>query len=257
MVIRKMYDSVTPANCPTDGDLYAGYIDGRYANLGTFAARFPGRRLISITIWNGTADVLDVERGDATPLMVPDWSQRMRSLNRHPTCYCSLSAWPDVQRACANARVVLPDWWAAGYYNPPRPYLPAGAVACQWVDWGPYDQSFVSDAAFPLTSTQPTPAPVLPPTIITGQPQGDNMVPHYVHVPQLDSDGNGAVDIPIPKSTIVSILENGYDPISNKRYAKQATFAPLAISPTSTRVVIEGGDSGSGGGLDFTVWTTS
>lgn len=64
-----MYDAVTPANLPSGGDLYAGYVDGHYANVAQIQARFPDAKVVTITVIGGNqvADVVDVETGDVTP----------------------------------------------------------------------------------------------------------------------------------------------------------------------------------------------
>lgn len=143
---RTMYDAVNPANLPTDGDLYAGYMDGHYANVPQIRARFPGRRVVAIAVQaHHDADVLDVERGDAQPIEAPAWVRRQRSLGKVPTVYCSWSAYVEVRGAFIQQGVAEPQWWIARYNNDPTllPWMVAkqygGNVA------GGYDVSSVAD----------------------------------------------------------------------------------------------------------------
>lgn len=64
-----MFDSVSVPTLPAGGQLYAGYVDGRYANFTALQARFPLAVLVPISVnWAGSVGlVLDVENGDATP----------------------------------------------------------------------------------------------------------------------------------------------------------------------------------------------
>lgn len=157
--MRIMYDSITASNCPDDGQLYAGYVDGRWPNWAEMARRHPGKRIVKVTIWNGDADVLDVEAGDATPQQAVIWCRARRKLGKDPTVYCNLSTWPAVVAAFSLAGDPLPHWWAAGYRIPAIPYLQPGSVATQWADFGPYDQSLVADY---WPGVDPPPTPNLP-----------------------------------------------------------------------------------------------
>lgn len=87
-----MFDSVTVANLPAgSGFAYAGYVDGRFANLAEIRDRFPGARVLSIAV-NAAhdADCLDIEQGDATPGQAAAWflRQKARGINR-PCLYAS------------------------------------------------------------------------------------------------------------------------------------------------------------------------
>lgn len=143
---RTMYDAVNPANLPTGGDLYAGYVDGHYANVPQIRARFPGKRVVTISVVGGTpADVLDVEMGDVRPEHAPAWVTWMRSLGRTPTVYCPQSLWLACVTAFHAQDVMKPNWWIARYDDDPT--IPAGAVAKQYRNAVPpgYDMSSVAD----------------------------------------------------------------------------------------------------------------
>lgn len=144
--MRTMYDAVTVANLPPGGDLYAGYIDGRYANVDTIRARFPTARVVVISVVGGTpADVLDVEAGDVKPAGAPQWVTWMRSLGRTPTIYCPRSLWTACIFQFNVQGVEWPNWWIAQYDNDPT--IPNGAVAKQYGGNrdGGYDISSVAD----------------------------------------------------------------------------------------------------------------
>lgn len=144
--MRTMYDSVTPGNIPADAQMVAGYVDGAYAWSAADWARFPAAVHVPIAVFPSTNDgvVLDVEQGDATPQQAPGWVQMRRAAGVDPTVYCSESAWPAVQAAFKAAGVAQPHYWVAAYPGEGA-VVPAGAVAHQYQDAGPYDLSVVVD----------------------------------------------------------------------------------------------------------------
>lgn len=141
-----MYDSVFASGLPEGGDLYAGYINGIYPNLGAVQARFPGKTVVSISVDAAAdeGDVLDVESGDASSQQAPAWVVMRRSSGAVPSVYCSESNWPAVQAAFVQANVAQPSYWIAAYPGP-GPVLYPGSVAHQYVDAGDYDASVVAD----------------------------------------------------------------------------------------------------------------
>lgn len=143
---RTMYDAVTPGNLPEGGDLYAGYLDGRYRNVAAIQARFPGKRVVTISVTGMVpADVLDVEAGNITPDKAPDWAQWMRGQGRTPTVYCPSSLWGDCIRAFTGRGINPPLWWVAHYDDDPT--LTPGMVAKQYGGdtAGGFDISAVAD----------------------------------------------------------------------------------------------------------------
>lgn len=141
---RTMYDSITIANLPGNASMVAGYVDGRWPTFAALERAFPNAVRVSIAVFaTSTAHVLDVEKGDATPMQSVDWVVRMRALGRDPTVYCSTSAWPAVKACFAARSVSLPHWWRADYNG--RAVLEMGEIAHQYVDIGPYDISTVAD----------------------------------------------------------------------------------------------------------------
>ena len=93
-----MLDSVNVENLPHDpGYWYAGYVNGAWPTFEELRKRFPRNTCVSITVTaERIANVLDVERGDATPSDVPRWCEKMRRLGTVPIVYCrrgSLRRW--------------------------------------------------------------------------------------------------------------------------------------------------------------------
>lgn len=144
-----MADAVTVSNLPDGMDLYAAYVNGRYANLAQVKARFPGKTVIAITVMASAniGDCLDVENGDAIPGDAPGWVRRRR-LQGHdgPLVYCSESAWSSVKGAFAAARTDQPGYWVAGYPGAEGDAIPVGTVGHQWIDHnGQWDESIMVD----------------------------------------------------------------------------------------------------------------
>lgn len=164
---RRMADSISLANLPAGFDLYAGYDDGAWPDAAAIASRFPGRTVIRITTnpADNEGDCLDVEQGDAQPADAPTWVARRRAAGHGgPLVYCSESAWPTVRQAFMTAAVPEPGWWVAAYPGEGA-VIPAGAVAHQWIDRGPYDESVVIDY---LPGIDPAPEEeLLMPAVVT------------------------------------------------------------------------------------------
>jgi hypothetical protein len=138
----EIYDSATPAAIPA-GVMCATYATGDYA---VPAAEMAGRPTIWIDAWgtDPAASALDVEPGDVTPSMVPEWVREHLALepSDNARIYTMLDEWPAVKQAVATlpawmqARV---RWWIADPTG--VPHMVPGASATQWY-WGPnYDIS--------------------------------------------------------------------------------------------------------------------
>lgn len=146
MTTAIMYDDVSADNYPADSQLVAAYIDGRYDDFAAVAARFPTIVHVSITIWNGDADVLDIETGDATPEMAGPWVRRQKSEGKVAVCYCNLSNWDAVIASCAGTGV--DGYWVADYDNDPTipdEWRAKGCVAKQYQSTDAWDRSLVLD----------------------------------------------------------------------------------------------------------------
>jgi hypothetical protein len=144
-----MYDSVTVADLPADGDLYAAYETGRYRNIDKVRERFPNRLVVGICTQAryNLGTVLDVEPGDATAQEAPPWVQRRRDAGIVPTVYTYWANWPAVRQAFWAVGEPEPFYWIARYDN--KPVLGAGMVAKQFANasqtGGHYDMSVVAN----------------------------------------------------------------------------------------------------------------
>ena len=143
--MRRLYDSVTPANIPDDAELVAGYVDGLYAWTADDWARWAHIPQVRIAVFASTNDgnCLDVEQGCSAPEEAPGWVKMRRAAGVDPTVYCSESPWPTVRAAFAAQGVPEPHWWIANYNK--ELTIPDGAVAHQYWDFGPYDSSVAAD----------------------------------------------------------------------------------------------------------------
>lgn len=159
--MRTMYDAVTPGNIPPTATMVAGYVDGLYRNVAEMRTRFPHAQLVGIAVSSHTNDgqVLDVERGDATPDEAPGWVTMRRAAHVDPTIYCNSSTWPAVRQAFHGAAVPEPHYWIAEWDGAPT--IPAGAVAKQHSDAGPFDVSSVAPY-WPGVDPVPAPTPAPP-----------------------------------------------------------------------------------------------
>jgi len=132
-----LYDSVTPSSIPA-GEAAAVYANGNYAASAS-QANGHGRVLwIDVNGSNPSANVLDVEPGDATPAGAAVWVQQR--LSSHPKevaiVYTMRSQWQAVKDNVAH----LPGWmqskvryWIADPTG--VPHVVPGSSATQWY-WG-------------------------------------------------------------------------------------------------------------------------
>lgn len=166
-----MADSVTVANLPVGFDLYGAYLDGAYANYEQAVARFTASKVVGIAVFPTTnaGIVGDCESGDMTPLTAVTWVVMRRKSGADPTIYCSEAAWQAVQLAFCWAGVPEPHYWIAAYPGNGQ-QLYAGAVAHQWIDHGPYDESIVADY---WPGVDPPPSNVKEADMIASTPTGN------------------------------------------------------------------------------------
>ncbi|MES1975835.1 MAG: hypothetical protein V4472_25535 [Pseudomonadota bacterium] len=142
-----MYDSITASQCPSDGDLYLGYLDGAWPSYNDMVRLFPNAIHVPCTVFASDNEGLvgDCENGDMTPQTLVTWVVNRRRSGADPTGYCNFSTWPAARAAFQAAGVAEPHWLIAGYAQPPDPSIPAGAIGHQYADPGPYDISSVAD----------------------------------------------------------------------------------------------------------------
>ncbi len=128
-----MFDAVPYEHIPRDASIVAGYVNGDFQTYHDIVALFPLAHHVSIAVTSSVvADVLDVEKGDATPADVPLWVKEMRNLKRKPIVYTDRVNVPAVQAACAKALVAEPFFWVADWTG--QAHLLPGAIGVQWAD---------------------------------------------------------------------------------------------------------------------------
>jgi hypothetical protein len=154
-------DAATMAQHMNGVSLVAGYDDGLYKWSAADWAMFPHAIHVHIVVHTATnsGHVLDVESGnDVTPSHWISWVQMRRAAGADPTIYTGQNTyWSAVRSAFQSAGVAEPHYWVANYSNGTA--IPSGAVAFQYADVGPYDESTVADY---WPGVDPAPPPPIP-----------------------------------------------------------------------------------------------
>lgn len=145
---REMQDGINSDAAGMDHNiaLVAYYIDGIFAWTAAEVAMFPHSVHVRIAVRASTRDghVIDCESGDATPAQAAAWAhQRRLDGYAYPTVYTSVSNQGAVIAAFNAIGEPMPLWWLAHYDN--LDVLPAGVIAKQYADPGPFDRSIVAD----------------------------------------------------------------------------------------------------------------
>lgn len=143
--MRTLYDSIEADNIPADALFCAGYTSGEWPDYEKMRNERPNATVLRIAIdVSHDGDVLDVERGDATPEDAPVWVARQRSLGRaRPIVYCNESTWPDVKVRFPGEGEPEPDYWIADPTG--AEHLVEGSVMTQWGQEGGCDLSAIAD----------------------------------------------------------------------------------------------------------------
>lgn len=176
-----MYDGVTslPAGISRlfpNAAMVAGYVGGRYAWTESEWNLFPFANHVKITpVVANVGDVLDVEKGDASPDQTAAWIAMRKAAGYYrPTIYCSLSVIPAV-RAGTGKYILGQDYdiWVAYYTNYAQqiaaPGLPAAnCAATQYMSTAEYDVSAVYDPDWPHRTP-----PSVPPVVTAYPVPGD------------------------------------------------------------------------------------
>lgn len=177
--MRIMYDGINSlahgiAQQFPHAEIVAGYVDGEYAWSADEWALFPNASKVEISVnaANKTGDVLDVERGDATPAQAHDWiiARRAAGYDR-PTIYCSYALVPQVRLETRELALGVDyDIWVARWDNvqnpPPMPGPTATYAAKQYQTTTGYDLSVVYDDGWPHRKAQLSGLPA--PEALTG-----------------------------------------------------------------------------------------
>jgi len=158
--MKTMFDAVNINNLPTGAEMVAGYVNGLWPTYHELQKRHPHAQVVSISISADTlADVLDVEKYDATATQSLGWARAMRAKRRPPIIYTSAANVNAVLDVFTAAGEPHPYLWVAEWNN--EPHLYPGSVATQWAN-GTHtypgladgcDTSLVSE----LWPTSPTP----------------------------------------------------------------------------------------------------
>lgn len=155
--MRIMYDSTTPWEIPTNAQMVAYYVDGRYAWPQAWLDMFPNAVKVSISaIGARTAQVGDVEVGCIWPVgNAVDWVLRARADGYDPTIYVNQqNDWGPCREAFRRRGVPEPHWWVAKYDGVAQ--VPAGAVAKQYAHprdgSGPADRPWETGKHYDLSA---------------------------------------------------------------------------------------------------------
>jgi hypothetical protein len=161
-------DSTIAADIPVQGtQLAMGYVNGRYAWSVQDWARFPDAGHVTIDV-NGhapTADVLDVESGDASVSQAPSWAKLHNRASSFPAViYCSRDILTPLFNAMdANGLRIGHDFkiWIATLDGTRTVADMTGVVAVQYAGelgtGGHYDESIVYDDTWKPVNSAPTP----------------------------------------------------------------------------------------------------
>lgn len=217
---RIMYDSTAVPDCPSDGDIYAGYVDGSWADYDDMVRLHPGKRYVRISVnaFGPAADVLDIENGDATPNQAPGWVNRQHSNNVPlPACYCNRGNEDEVAAALEAAHV--PTDAAAlivatldGTETGPVTVRGYRVVACQnrgtAQTGGHYDASVVyADDWMPTTAA---PLPQFQPQTVGDLDMAT--VKQQAITIGINQNGEGFADVAVPFAKVIGLFHNGTDP---------------------------------------------
>lgn len=119
-----MYDSVNVGQIPADAAAVAGYVNGHWPTFSTLVRTHPNAKRVSIAVSVfADAQVLDVERGDATPDEAPGWVklQKQRGEKR-PGVYAAVSEAQTVIDELARHGIKRDQYrlWTAHYTDVPH-----------------------------------------------------------------------------------------------------------------------------------------
>ena len=231
--MRTAYDSISAASVPW-APVVMGYDDGHWPDAAALGAKYPGATVVRITVdpADNLGDMLDVERGDATPADAPGWVTRRRAAGHGgPLVYFAESNRAAVLAAFRDAGVPLPGRFVAAMPGVGAALQQPGDVGHQYGQGGggAYDISVVVDYLAGIDPPAVVPGPA-PPTA-TSSPRGPMML-HAVSF-TTDSQGNGAV-----------ILDGGAGSVPG------ITSAPGPVVPWSTfqAATMQGSDPAADGG---------
>lgn len=126
------YDSTNPLDIPSNAKVVAGYVDGPFAWTREEWMRFPLAYKVRIATRASTndGDIIDCEKGDATPAQAVLWVIKRRQAGAHwAGIYCNLSTLTEVRAALGT--LICPLWQA--HYDDIE-ILPNGFVGKQFIN---------------------------------------------------------------------------------------------------------------------------
>lgn len=180
---RTMYDAINANNLPVGGDLYAGYIDGKWPSYNAIKARFPDKPVVAIATNPKTQGgvVGDGPPDNGTWPEWVTWVQERRADSITPAINTNESNWAAGKAAFAAAKVDEPLWWISHYDN--KDVLEQDEIAKQYGSNSLYDTSIVADY-WPSVdpAPKPTPIPVPVPTPFTNLEEDDMLILHVQNV---------------------------------------------------------------------------
>lgn len=164
-----MYDAIDPASLPAGGDAVAGYLGGSWPTYadGSLAKVAAGRRMVSIaTEAQYDADILDIERFDATDWQAVGWVKR-HSYTPVPGLYRSVSKVGPLVQLLEHYNVHRSRYliWSAHWTGHPHictsevcapsSPVPWTADGTQWNSLPGYDESLLAAGFFDTYPTVP------------------------------------------------------------------------------------------------------
>jgi len=172
--VRTMYDAIFADDLPEGGDLYAGYVDGKWPDANAISERFPHVPTVRIATSPSTnAGIIgDGPPDNGTWPQWVEWVKMRRAAGADPTINTNASSWAAGIAAFKAAGVTQPHWWIADYDG--NPTIPAGAIGKQYASNDFYDTSSVA-AYWPGVDPAPTP----PKTPAAPAPQEDDVTTYY------------------------------------------------------------------------------
>lgn len=173
-MVRIGYDAIDASLLPVGGDLYLGYVDGRWPSYTAIKKRFPNSLVVGIATNPNTNDgvIGDGPPDNGTWTEWIGWVQRRRAVGEDPWMNTNENNnWQGGIEAFRAANVAEPHWWVANYDG--SPVLPAGALMKQYASNNDYDTSSCAPYLPGIDPAPVTPPPPPPPVII---PEEDIMV---------------------------------------------------------------------------------
>lgn len=163
--MRIGYDSTSPKDCPDDGEVYCGYIDGTYSkNHAEQKARHPDKAVWSVGRFTSSrANWYDRETGLLTDAQAVDAAAGNISRHEFAGIYCNLSSWPAVKTEVARRGLTGKVHYWIAWEHGGEDEIPAGAVGRQYLlspgeAKGHYDKSLWVDY-IPGLDAKPEPRP--------------------------------------------------------------------------------------------------